>query len=203
MCFPAKFIPWLRLTKEKNLGEKSGLMLSQMRSIKNNDMKGFRYLLGIVLTSLICSTAFAQTIEWKSMEEAQNLASQNNKKVMLYAEAEWCGYCKKMNKQVFPKASVADSLNKYFYPVRIDIESDRKLTFNGKEYTEKSLSRKFQVYSTPTTIFFDSNGKVIGTQPGFLPSEVFDKLLAYVGSGLYGKIEFETYLSERGIEIGQ
>lgn len=167
-------------------------------------MKGFRYLLGVIFfISLICSTVFAQAIEWRSMEEAQKLASQNNKKVMLYAEAEWCGYCQKMNKHVFPEASVSDSLNKYFYSVRIDIESDKKLIFNGKEYTEKSLSRKFQVYSTPTTIFVDSDGKVIGTQPGFLPSEVFDKLLAYVGSGLYDKIEFEAYLNERGIEIGQ
>ncbi len=174
-----------------------------MRFIKKRNMIGFRYLVGIVLISIICTTATAQSIEWKSMEEAQKLASEDNKKVMLYAEAEWCGYCKKMDKQVFPKASVVDSLNKYFHPVRIDIESDKKLRFNGEEYTEQSLARKFRVFSTPTTIFFEPDGSIVGTQPGFLPPDVFDKLLAFVGSGLHGKIKFEKYLNEHGVEIDQ
>lgn len=166
-------------------------------------MIGFRYLTGIVVISLLCSAAAAQSIEWKSMEEAQKLASEDNKKVMLYAEAEWCGYCKKMNKQTFPDKSVTDSLNKYFHPVRIDIESDKKLRFNGEEFTEQSLARKFRVYSTPTTIFFEPDGSIVGTQPGFLPPDVFDKLLAFIGSDLHGKIKFEKYLNDHGVKIGQ
>lgn len=174
-----------------------------MRFIKKSDMTSFRYLTGIVMISLLCSVATAQSIKWKSMEEAQKLASEDNKKVMLYAEAEWCGYCKKMNKQTFPDKSVIDSLNKYFHAVRIDIESDKKLRFNGEEFTEQSLARKFRVYSTPTTIFFEPDGSIVGSQPGFLPPDVFDKLLAFVGSGLHGKMKFEKYLNDHGVKIGQ
>ncbi|MCW9707558.1 thioredoxin family protein [Fodinibius salsisoli] len=76
---------------------------------------------------LIPSLAGAQTISWLSLQEAQAQAADSDKKVMIFAEAEWCGYCKKMHNQVFPKQSVAGSLAKYFYPVWLNIESDRKI----------------------------------------------------------------------------
>lgn len=138
-------------------------------------------------------TASGQTINWLALEDAQSKASENGKKVLLFTEAEWCGYCEKMNKEVFTKEAVADSLQKYFYPVRIDIESDALVRFNDQDYTEKSLSRKFRALRTPTTIFLDSEGSVIGTQSGYIPPKLFDKLLAYIGSELYQNMTFEEY----------
>lgn len=153
---------------------------------------------------LICTFSVqGQSINWVSISEAQKLADENDKKVMIFAEAEWCGYCKKMNKQVFPQQSVQDSLHKYFFPVRIDVESEKKITFNGKQLSEQQLSRKFRVSSTPTFIFLNSEGDIIGTQPGYLPSEVFDKLLAFVGMDLTGTVSFKQYLKEHGVKIGQ
>lgn len=164
-------------------------------------MNKLRFIFALTFICFLSVDTTAQSLEWMSMEKAQKLASQNNKKVMLYAEAEWCGYCKKMNKQVFPQQTVIDSLQKYFYPVRIDIESDEKLTFNGEEYSERSLARKFRVTQTPTTVFLDPEGNVIGAQPGFLRTEIFDKLLAYVGNDLYGKIGFKEYAKRYGVEL--
>jgi len=150
---------------------------------------------------VLFSGAVAQPIKWISLSKAQQLASQQNKKVMVFAEADWCPYCKRMHKEVFPKKSVQDSLKKYFYAVSLDIESDEKVTFNGQTFTQQSLSRKFGVSATPTTIFLNSNGNIIGTQPGFLRSDVFDKLLAYVGAEQFRKQSFKEYLDELGIDI--
>ncbi len=150
---------------------------------------------------LIPSLAEAQKIEWISLQQAQNKAADQNKKVMIFAEAQWCGYCKKMNKKVFPRKSVVDTMSKYFYPVRLDIESNKKITFNGNDVSEKELAFKFRALRTPTTIFLDSEGTVIGTQPGFLPGKIFDKLLAYVGSDLYNQLSFEKYLNKHGVEL--
>lgn len=142
-----------------------------------------------------------QSIDWVPLSKAQQLAAENNKKVMIYAEAKWCGYCKKMERKVFPKESVQDSVEKYFYPVRIDIDSDIKVTFNGEDYTEQGLARKFRTTSTPTLIFVDKKGKIIGGQPGYLPPEIFDKLVAYVGDDKFGTISFEAYLQKHGVEL--
>lgn len=158
-------------------------------------------LLTLIGFLLVGSKAAAQSIEWMSLEEAQNQASETGKKVFIYAEAEWCGYCKKMNKQVFPQQSVQDSLMKYFHPVRVDIESDKKLVFNDEEFTQQMLSRKFRVSGTPTMIFIDSDGETLGTQPGFIEAKVFDKLLAYVGSNLFDELDFKEYLGQHGVSV--
>lgn len=159
--------------------------------------------LAIVIVLITAITTQAQSVQWVSLSKAQELAARNNKKVMLFAEAEWCQYCQKMYQEVFPKQSVQDSLHKYFYPVRIDIESDKKVVFNNKQYSEQGLSRKFRATRTPTTIFLDSQGDIIGTQPGFLPAKVFDKLLGFVGNDLTGKQSFKKYLKDHGIDLTQ
>lgn len=157
----------------------------------------FKFLFTFAALAIFCSTATAQSIEWLPMEKAQKLALKNDKKVLIYAKASWCGYCKRMEEEVFPKESVADSLHKYYYPVRIDIESAQKLTFNGQKYTEQILSRRFRVFSTPTFIFLNPDGSAIGRQPGFMPADVFAKLLAFVGDDVYLNQKFEEYLKRK------
>lgn len=138
-------------------------------------------------------------ITWYPMEEAQQLASENDKKVLIFAEAEWCTYCKQMYEEVFPEKAVQDSLEKYYYPVRVDIESQEPMNFNERELTGREFAREHQVSGTPTTFFVDQEGEILGAQPGFIPADVFQGLLAYVGNDLFGKIEFEEYMEENGI----
>ena len=163
-------------------------------------MRGF--FIGLFLFLLGIYPAVAQQdIQWTSLSKAQELAKENGKKVMIFAEAEWCGYCQKMYKEVFPQQTVQDSLHKYFYPVKVDIESNREIVLNGNSITERELARKFRISSTPTFIFLDQDGQTIGRQPGFLPTEIFDKLVAFVGSDLTGKQSFKRYLKKHGVDI--
>lgn len=157
-----------------------------------------------VLTTLVLgySLSYAQDIAWQKMEEAQKMGPESQKKILIYAKAQWCGYCKKMESKVFPRKAVQDSLHKYFMPVKVDIESDEKLTFSGKTYSQKRFARMFRVVSTPTFIFLDSESKVLGTQPGYLPPKVFSALISYVGMELFRKdVPFKNYLDQNGIEI--
>ena len=135
-------------------------------------------------------------ITWYELKEAQQLAKLNGKKVLVYTEASWCGYCKKMDAEVFPVQAVQDSMKKYYYPVRVDIESDKKMVFNGETMTQTQFARKHRVRGTPTTFFVDSKGKILGAQPGFIPPKIFENLLSFVGSGAFGKIEFEEYVEK-------
>lgn len=155
----------------------------------------------LVLLVGILPAIAQQDIKWKSLSDAQELAKENGKKVMLFAEAKWCGYCKKMYAEVFPEKTVQDSLHKYFYPVKVDIESDQEVVFNGRSLTQRQLARQFRISSTPTFIFLDQNGDTIGLQPGFLPTDIFDKLVAFVGADLTGQQTFKQYLKEHGVDV--
>lgn len=155
----------------------------------------------IFAISFICFTAFTSfdsttKIAWYELKEAQQLAKANDKKVLIYAEAVWCTYCQKMEKEVFPEQEVIDAMAEYYYPVRVDIESDKKMEFNGDVLTGSQFARKYRVQGTPTTFFIDKEGKILGAQPGFIPADTFLNLLTFVGSDAYQSVSFDEYLEQ-------
>jgi thioredoxin-related protein len=140
---------------------------------------------------------FKEGINWYKFEEAQKLAKKSDKKVLVFAEASWCTYCKRMKSDVFPKPGVQQAMTRYFYPVKIDIESERQLTFKDSKMTERQFSRKMRVSATPTFIFLDKNSSVLGTQPGFLEHDIYRTLLTYIGTDAYQDQKFKSYLKEQ------
>lgn len=136
----------------------------------------------------------SSTVEWYSMQQAQQLAKKHGKKVMVFAETSWCVYCKKMHEEVFPRQVVVDSLMAYFYPVRINIESDRVMRYNGQKMTQRQFAISTRMQATPTMFFIDEDGNKLGAQPGFMPAETFSHLLGFVGSEAFKKMEFKKYL---------
>ncbi len=135
-------------------------------------------------------------ISWYSMQEAQQMAREKAKKVLVFADASWCTYCKKMKKEVFPQQAVIDSMNAYFYAVRVDIESDERMVYNGEEITQQQFARKTGTQATPTFFFIGQNGENLGAQPGFIPADTFSQLLGFIGSDAFEEIEFKTYLKQ-------
>ncbi len=136
-------------------------------------------------------------ITWYELGEAQKLAMENDKKVLVFAEASWCSFCKKMKREVFPDTNIKAETSKHFYPVKIDIESEEKVTFNGNEMTQRQFSKHMNVSATPTFFFLEGDGSIIGTKPGYVKKDVYQTLLTYVGTEAYNQIEFEEYLNQK------
>lgn len=135
-----------------------------------------------------------RSIEWYELEHAQELARQNNGHVFVFTEAEWCSFCNKMKREIFPVKEIQNFLETNYYPVKIDIESDELLVFNGEQMTYRRFSQSMSVSATPTMIFLNDSGDVMGMQPGYLPERTFKALLEYVVSNSYGSVDFEQYL---------
>lgn len=132
-----------------------------------------------------------------SMQEAQQLAAETGRKVLVEIYAVWCGYCRKMAAETYPDRKVREKVDEYFYMVRLNAESDRKTIFNGEEYTEAELSAAFGVSSFPTTIFVDTNGDPLGMQPGYMDADIYRNLISYVGSNAYRTTPFDVYISQQ------
>jgi thioredoxin-related protein len=135
-------------------------------------------------------------IDWHSMQKAQQMAREKAKKVLVFADASWCTYCKKMKKEVFPEQAVVDSMNAYFYAVRVDIESDKSMIFDGEEMTQRQFAQSTGTQATPTFFFMGQNGEKLGAQPGFIPAETFSRLLGFIGSDAFEDMEFKAYLKQ-------
>ena len=63
-------------------------------------------LFAVFLFLLSSSTLLGQEVQWMSWEEAAQLASteENPKKIFIDVYTDWCGWCKKMDKDTFQNA---------------------------------------------------------------------------------------------------
>lgn len=89
-----------------------------------------------------------------SFKQAQLLAQNSKKILMVDVYATWCGPCQMLSKNVFPSSSV-ESLNSTIVAYKIDAEKGEGPSF------AKSMS----VTAYPTLIFF-KNGKEVARMVG-------------------------------------
>ena len=127
------------------------------------------------------------------LDDAIAMAEKSPKKILLSVTAEWCGYCKKMDREVYGQQVVADLIDEHFYPAYIDTDSKNEVNFMGETYTEQELAWAFRITGTPTTIFLSAEGKPLGVQPGFIPGDVFKKLVSFVGTDSFKSMSFDEY----------
>ena len=120
------------------------------------------------------------TINWLTIEEAQELAEKEPRKVFVDVYTDWCGWCKKMDKTTFADASVVEYANKHFYAVKLKADSENKVMFHGKEVTQAELARALRVSGYPTIVFFDESFKQFQPVSGFRQPDEFIKMLRQV-----------------------
>lgn len=98
--------------------------------------------------------SFVQTLEQ---------AKKENKLIFLDAFASWCGPCKLLDQNVFPKKEVGDYFNANFLNLHIDMEKGEGI----------EIAKKYGIYSYPTLLFIDGDGKVVYKAVGYMsPQEL-------------------------------
>jgi len=91
--------------------------------------------------------------------------------------ASWCGPCKLMDKTTFTDQNIVEYVNQHYYAVKLNAESTKKISYNGKETTEKELAKIFKVIGYPTIIFIDEKFENINPQLGYVKASQFKKML--------------------------
>jgi len=150
-------------------------------------------LLMLLVLSSSGQTAAQSGPDWLTLDEGQTLVTANEKILFIFFEAEWCSICKRMKKKVFPNADVLVALNEGFVPVSIDLDSKLPISFNGEDYTERSFSQAMQVEATPTLVFTDDQGNILGGTSGYFDPERFLLLLDYVKTDAFMEMEFTDF----------
>lgn len=120
-------------------------------------------------------------------------AKSENKLVLVDVYTDWCGWCKRMDKDVYTDAKVQAELNKYFAFAKLNAESPNKQVFQGSEVSEQTIAGNLKVSGYPTTIFMTSDEQVIQTLPGYVKAPDFALALRYIGSQAYKSQDFESW----------
>lgn len=134
---------------------------------------------------------------WLSMGEAVAQAEAGDKLILVHNYAAWCGWCARMDREVYSDDAVQAYLAEHYTATRVDVESDTVVTFFGRELAMSALGQAFGVRGTPTTVFVASNGELITKLPGYANAETFLHALHYVREGAYETMSFPQYVEVR------
>lgn len=119
-----------------------------------------------VFTLLSCAVASFQPLEadsrpWlTSVEEAMEIAEERDQRILVDLYADWCGWCKRLEEDVFSTPTFQD-FSKDYVLLRVDTE-------DGAEGTR--LQEKYEAYSLPTTLVLDPRQVRIAEVKGYAPA---------------------------------
>ena len=106
--------------------------------------------------------------QFLSLTEAIQLASRENKPMLLYFGRYGCTTCRKMHAEVFSDASLSAKYNTAFVLAYVDTESgDRISLSNGERISEMQFASRSRIIGTPTFIFFSPEQKPLFKKAGF------------------------------------
>ena len=159
-----------------------------------------------VLFIALSVRTFAQApegINWMSITEAEKLAKDNPKKIIVDVYTDWCGWCKRLDATTYKDPKIVEYINKNFYAVKFNAESKDDITFKGSKYSYDAtrrvngLSAVIMGNSTgyPTTTFFGENLEVLSVIPGYQSTDMMNNILHFFGDGAYLKMTWDQYLS--------
>lgn len=109
------------------------------------------------------ATAATDVFKWETdFEVAKKRAKDENKDLLLdFTGSDWCGWCIRLNKEVFDKPAFKEYAAKKLVMVELDFPRKKKLSAKETEQNEK-LAKEFDVSGFPSVILLNSRGKVVG-----------------------------------------
>lgn len=158
-------------------------------------------LVTVALPSLSCAgnkkapvPAGAANLAQAAFKSAFDQAQKEEKFVMVDFYTEWCKWCKVLDEKTYPDPAVKKIMDQSFVFEKYNPEEAPSFTHQGKTYGGAEVARAFNVRGFPTILFMEKDGTAIGSLPGFVPPEVFVKILNFVTSGEYRKTKFDDFL---------
>lgn len=111
-------------------------------------------------------------VRWaESLEKAFSQSKITGKPVFVDVHADWCVWCKKLEKDIFPQSTVAQLLNERYIPVRVD--SDR----------DPAFAQKYGISGLPTLLILEADGSEAGRIAGYMEAQPFAERLKAILKG--------------------
>jgi thioredoxin-related protein len=164
------------------------------------------FLLSISALLFFAITGLAQdvsTVKWYSIEEAEKLNKQQPRKIIIDVYTDWCGWCKRMDKETFNHPVIAEYLNKHYYPVKLDAESREDIAFMGTTY--KFVSQGSKGYHElaagllngkmgyPSVAYLNEKMEMLSVIEGYKTAQWLEPVLSYIAEDKYTSESFEEY----------
>ncbi len=132
---------------------------------------------------------------WMSWEEAMEAQKKTPKKLLIDVYTDWCGWCKRMDKNTFSNPEVQAYILKHFYPVKFNAEQKEDIHFQGdvlkwvpngrRGYHELAAALLDGRLSYPSLVYLDENLARITISPGYKDVAQLQKEMKYIAEEYY------------------
>jgi protein disulfide-isomerase len=124
-------------------------------------MKRFFALITIALISF--GSLRAAEANWLTNydQAAKQAVAENKPLVMDFTGSDWCGWCIKLDKEVFAQPEFINYAKDNLVLLKLDFPRKKQLPAAEKAQNEK-LSQKFGIEGFPTIVVLDPKGKKLG-----------------------------------------
>ncbi|MFL6583534.1 MAG: thioredoxin family protein [Chthoniobacterales bacterium] len=111
---------------------------------------------------LVVAPVYADESWLTDFKQAQQRAKADNKMLLLdFTGSDWCGWCIKLNKEVFSKPEFKEYATKNLVLMEVDFPR-RKQVADDLMKQNVGLAQQFQIEAFPTIIVLNSEGKPLG-----------------------------------------
>jgi thiol:disulfide interchange protein len=118
-------------------------------------------------------------VHWSDFGRGLERASAEQKPIVATFVANWCGFCRKMDRTTWKHPEVVQRLSQL---VAVRIDAEQTAVRNGYSGTE--LARRYGVNGYPTLFVLDTTGRVVARTSGYLePRALLDWLEDAAGGG--------------------
>lgn len=137
------------------------------------------------------------SVTWYNFNDGLKLATEKRKPVIMDFYADWCGWCRKMEREVFTDRDVAARLGENYVCVRLHTDKNpgEMIKYKNHVLSKQEFAVMLGVQGLPTLVFLDRDGNLITKIPGFINRDMMLPLLSYIKDECYlKKINFQDYM---------
>jgi thioredoxin-related protein len=145
-----------------------------------------RIPLSLILLLWAFSGLWAQEIHWLSFEELNERLRLQPKPILIFIHTDWCKYCALQDHNTFGEKALSDQLNKDYYALRLNAETEETITFLNRKYEggaeqyhelAQMLGKSEGQLIFPTTLLLSEGLQLKHRLTGFATAEELRSLL--------------------------
>ena len=132
-------------------------------------VKSYRSIFFVAAVIGFAIATFAQTKPgWVSdYKQAQQEAKASNKLVLLdFTGSDWCGWCIKLNKEVFSQPQFKDYASKALVLLEVDFPRQKVQSAETRKQNQE-LAQQYQVEGFPTLVVLNGDGRKLWQYDGY------------------------------------
>ena len=156
-------------------------------------------------------------VQWHKFDDAIQAAQVTNKHIMVDVYTDWCGWCKKLDRETYASLEVRAVLAESYVSVKVKGDSGKRLktqshtvsedgqtrlqfvrtdepTLSEKQLTKSIWQATGSRGGFPTIAFLTPDGQLLTGFSGYVDAAKFHNMINFIKDNLYEVMSYQDYL---------